>query len=588
MMKRYITYKTKLFLYFFILFAIFTASILSFQYKREKKFKIEQLESNLNLYNEIINSFIIRKNINEENSKLLKSVENELPNKNLRITLIDNKGTVLFDNDVKNSMKMENHLSRPEIIKSLHKDFGTALRYSKSMRKDYYYYARYYGDYYVRVALPYNITVQNLLKADNLFIYFLIFVFIIVIFSLIYISDKLGKSISALKDFAINADNNTYDKTKKRNFPANELGIISNRIISIYNRLSSTKEELSKEKEKLIMHFHNSEHGIAIFSADNEKIFANAKFIQYVNTILDTPTVELEQIFKDEIFKELLIFIDKENSNSSIPTETARYKKTIHKNSKYFTIKSIAFEDKSFEISIIDSTHTEKTRILKHQMTSNIAHELRTPVTAIRGYLETIKENPNISDENRSLFINRSHKQILRLSELISDISLISKTEEASDKFELEKTSIKDCLENVLNDLFLMTNINNISINIKISHNIIVNGNKILLSLLMRNLIDNSLKHVGQEVEITIDNYHEDDKYYYFSYSDNGEGVAEEHLNRLFERFYRADTGRTRKAGGTGLGLAIVKNAVLFHGGEITAKNKQDGGLEFLFTLKKF
>lgn len=586
-MKRYITYKTKLFLYFFILFAIFTASILSFQYKREKEFKIEQLESNLNLYNEIINSFIVRENINGENAHLLKSIENELPNKSLRITLIGKKGDVLFDNDVKNSIKMENHLSRPEIIKSLHKEYGTTLRYSKSMNKDYYYYSRYYGDYYVRVALPYNIAVQNLLKADNLFIYFLILVFTIVIFSLIYISDKLGKSISALKDFAINADNNTYDKSKKRNFPANELGIISNRIISIYNRLSATKEELSKEKEKLIMHFHNSEHGIAIFSVDKKKIFANAKFIQYVNNILDTPTVELKEMFKDEIFKDLLQFIEEQNTVNNIPTETARYKKTLHKNSKHFTIKSIVFEDKSFEISIIDSTYIEKTRILKHQMTSNIAHELRTPVTAIRGYLETIKENPNIDEENKNLFINRSHKQILRLSELISDISLISKTEEASDKFELEKISIRECLDNVLNDLFLVMNIENISTNINISHNIIINGNKILVSLLLRNLIDNSLKHVGQEVKITIDNYHEDDKYYYFSYSDNGEGVAEEHLNRLFERFYRADTGRTRKAGGTGLGLAIVKNSVLFHGGEITAKNKQGGGLEFLFTLKK-
>lgn len=586
-MRKYINYKTKLFLYFFILFSIFTAVILSFQYQREKEFKIEQLESNLNLYNEIVNKYISNNRINESNAYLLDSIAKTLPNKNLRITLIDKRGKVLFDNDVENSNTMENHLSRPEIIKSLHQDYGTATRYSKSVSKDYYYYAKNYKDYYIRVALPYNIEVQNFLKADNLYIYFLVLVFIVVIISLIYISDKLGKSISTLKDFAISADNNNYDNSKTIHFQDNELGIISNRIVSIYNRLITTKEALSKEKEKLIMHFHNSEHGIAIFNTDKEKIYANAKFIQYLNTILDTPIYELNKIFNTESFKDLASYIEEQQSKKSIPTENPRFKTTIYRNSKYFTIKSIVFEDNSFSISIIDNTEIEKTRILKQEMTSNIAHELRTPVTSIRGYLETIIEKPSLDKETHDLFLNKSYKQVLRLSELISDISLITKMEEAPNRFDIEKISIKEYLDKTLNDLNLLIKDNEIKLNTNISDNIIINGNKILLSLLIRNLIDNSLKHVGHDVRIEFNNYLEDENYYYFSYSDNGEGVKEEHLNRIFERFYRPDTGRTRKTGGTGLGLAIVKNSVLFHGGEITAKNKQDGGLEFLFTLKK-
>jgi signal transduction histidine kinase len=586
-MRKYINYKTKLFLYFFIVFTVFTAVILSFQYKREKEFKIEQLESKLNIYNQIVNKYITNEGINDSKPHLLSSIATILPNKNLRITLIDEYGKVLFDNDVENSEGMENHLYRPEIMKSLYKDYGTATRYSKSLSKDYYYYAKRYKGYYIRVALPYNIEVKNFLKADNLYIYFLLLIFIVVIISLIYISDKLGKSISTLKDFAVNADNNSYDNSKMIDFQDNELGIISNRIVSIYNRLNNTKEDLIKEKEKLIMHFHNSEHGIAIFNIDKEKIFANAKFIQYLNIILDTPAYELNKFLESEIFSDLLKYINKQQSETSIPTEYPRFKTSIYKNSKYFTIKSIVFEDNSFEISIIDSTILEKTRILKQEMTSNIAHELRTPVTSIRGFLETIIENKDIDKKTHDLFIDKSYKQVLRLSELLSDISIITKTEEAPDKFDIEKVSINKCLEKTINDLNLLMNDNNIRINSNIYDNVIVNGNKILLSLLLRNLIDNSLKHVGHDVEITFNKYHEDENYYYFSYSDNGEGVKEEYLNRLFERFYRPDTGRTRKTGGTGLGLAIVKNAVLFHGGEITAKNKQDGGLEFLFTLKK-
>ena len=99
--------------------------------------------------------------------------------------------------------------------------------------------------------------------------------------------------------------------------------------------------------------------------------------------------------------------------------------------------------------------------------------------------------------------------------------------------------------------------------------------------------MDNAIAYAGTNIRINISCFREDENFYYFSFADTGVGVAPEHLNRLFERFYRVDKGRSRKLGGTGLGLAIVKNAVLIHGGTISAKNNQGGGLEFVFTLAK-
>ncbi len=581
------TYKHKLFIYFFVLFLIFTFSIFSFQYKREKQFKTEQLETTLNCYTEIVSKYIKENNISINESINIDNIVKTIPSEVVRITIIDLKGEVLYDNSVSETEKMESHINRPEIRRALISDFGTSIRFSNTINKDFYYYAKFYDSYYVRTALPYDIKVITFLKTDNLFLYFLLFVFIIILFSLIYLSDRLGKSISTLKEFAIKAANDTFDINAPTSFPQNELGTIGRRIISIYSNMLKTKEQLSLEKEKLIMHLHNSDEGIAIFTPEKEKIYANTKFIQYINTILDEPTFNINKLFVSNDFKVINEFIKNKLDEEIIPSNLPVFKQKISKGGKFFVIKTIVFVDKSFEIIILDISGTEKNRILKQEMTSNIAHELKTPVSCVRGYLETIITNEDIEKDKRDFFIDRSYNQILRLSNLIRDISLITKIEEAGEFYEKETINIKGTVEDIKNDLSLILRENNISVKINIDKKVNVKGNNSLIESIFRNLFDNAINYAGRDIEINVENYMEDDDYYYFSFYDNGKGVPEEHLKRLFERFYRIGEGRTRKSGGSGLGLSIVKNAVLFHKGEITAKNRKDGGLEFLFTLSK-
>ena len=220
-------------------------------------------------------------------------------------------------------------------------------------------------------------------------------------------------------------------------------------------------------------------------------------------------------------------------------------------------------------------------------MTSNIAHELKTPVASVMGYLETLQNNNKLTKEKQDYFVNKAFNQAKRLSDMIEDISMLNKIEEANENFNFEKVVLNNIISEVNENFKNKLKENKIQVNIKMKNKLVIQGNKSLILSVFYNLFENVIKYGGEDIKLEVNNYLEDDNYYYFSFSNTGNSIGDEHLSRIFERFYRVDTGRSRKAGGTGLGLAIVKNAILLHNGEITAKKFKDSGVEFLFTLAK-
>ena len=224
---------------------------------------------------------------------------------------------------------------------------------------------------------------------------------------------------------------------------------------------------------------------------------------------------------------------------------------------------------------------------LKMQMTSNIAHELRTPVTSIRGYLETLLACPEMPQEKKHAFLQRAYNQTLRLSDLISDMALITKIEESPEKLAKEDVDIYDVAAEVFDEFSERIAQKKVSVENRLKPQTVVKGNRTLVYAILRNLVENSLKYAGDGVTLHLECYSQIDKLYYFNYYDTGNGVPQEHLERIFERFYRVSEGRSRDDGGSGLGLSIVRNSVVFHGGDIKVMNRQGGGLQFFFTLRR-
>ena len=585
---RILPFSQRLFLSVIFLFLGYAVCFMLFQYKREKAYKIELLNTQLQNYNNQLCDFLA--DHHGVNSDAMQSYVTTHMMPNLRVTLIEPSGKVVYDNTNANWKSFANHSSRKEVQDALMYGSGYSIsRQSESIQgEEYFYSARYYPPYriIIRSALPYNLSLAEHLQADSGYLWFALIICLVLIFIFYRFTRKLGKSITKLQQFAMKADRNEpIDMDILQTFPKNELGEISQHIIKIYKRLHRAKEALYIEREKLISHLQTSHEGLGVFTKERQEILVNNLFTQYINNISDRNLRSSNEIFDIPELQPIIEFLNRNEGNFS--KEEKRYAMHLNKNARSFTLECIIFQDMSFEISINDITQEEEQAHLKRQLTQNIAHELKTPVSSIQGYLETIISNPNIPQENVRVFLERSYAQSNRLTFLLRDISVLTRMDEAPELVEKEQVNLSKIVENILNEVALGLEEKHITVVNKLPSEVILTGSSSLLYSIFRNLTDNAIAYAGNDIQITINCFREDEKFYYFSFSDTGVGVPEEHLNRLFERFYRVDKGRSRKLGGTGLGLAIVKNAVLFHGGTIFAKNMPKGGLEFVFTLKK-
>lgn len=231
----------------------------------------------------------------------------------------------------------------------------------------------------------------------------------------------------------------------------------------------------------------------------------------------------------------------------------------------------------------LQSTRREQD-VLKRQLTQNIAHELKTPVAGIRGYLETILSNPHMDEAVRQQFLERCYAQSGRLASLLQDIATLNRMDDAPEMQDFEEVDIAELVCNIRKETALQLQEREMIFDSRLPETLKIQGNRSLLYSIFRNLTDNAIAYAGMGTAITLEAERQADGWL-FRFADNGVGVAVEHLSRIFERFYRVDKGRSRKMGGTGLGLAIVKNAVLLHGGSIKANTLPDGGLLFTFCL---
>lgn len=234
----------------------------------------------------------------------------------------------------------------------------------------------------------------------------------------------------------------------------------------------------------------------------------------------------------------------------------------------------------------ISCDQAEKENKMRRELTQNIAHELKTPVSSILGYSETILHTPGITNEQRRQFTERTMMQAKRLTALLQDISVLNRMDYAADILQMDRTDISIIVNDIVEETALALRNKNMQLRNYLPQDIMARGNEQLIYSIFRNLIDNAIAYAGEGT--TIDLYAtESPSHWHFTFADNGIGMAKEHVPRIFERFYRIDKSRSRQLGGTGLGLAIVKNAILLHNGTISIESDIGKGTTFRFSIKK-
>lgn len=508
---------------------------------------------------------------------------------NTRLTIIDKDGNVLYDSD-KDSQSMENHIDRPEIIQALQNNTHREIRYSNTLNMDMMYIAvplildkDVAGVVRVSVALK-DLKPILIKSLWNIFISIIFSMIVALILSHIIINN-ITKPLKETTIFAQEIAKGNYSG-RLRMIRSDEIGDLSDSLNHMARQLEQSFIELSKRNSELESVLSNIDNGIIAIDQNEKIVLINSSAYKmfHLSDKMDVIGKNiLEVIRTHELYQSMLeLNISKETKYRTIETsiEERVYRITLNpiKESKVY---------KGFIIVIEDITQIRKLENIRRDFVANVSHELKTPITSIKGFIETLKED-SITDENtRNKFYNIIEFEVERLIRLVEDILTLSNL----DSQPINNISIYDRvnISTELNNIFvLMENVankKNISLEMDIEVGIReIPFNQKLFKQLMLNLIDNAIKYNRENGFVKVNIFH-DKTNTIIEVSDNGYGIPERDLPRIFERFYRVDKGRSREAGGTGLGLAIVKHIVQIENCQLFVDSEYGKGTTFIIKV---
>lgn len=562
--------KNKLIIYFVFSLAtiVFIVTLLFYivsNYENEENSKRELKRNNY-----LINSFIKDKSDNELNLDVL----NKFVNMEIRITIINKDGTVLYDS-VKNKDDLDNHNDRTEVKMAREKGEGYVVRLSDTIHKDMLYYATCFDNGRI-IRSSYLIDRINVINFSytKYFVGILLFAIVLAVGCSLYIANSFVIPIKDLQKTTALMAQGDFERRAKIYYD-DEIGKLAVAFNYMADRLEYTINDSKEKQNRLQAILKSMDSGVIAIDRNNcviminpyaEKIFGLKKDIIGQKLISIIKDIELENILRES-------------------TQKITEMKLLWPMERDLRIKTadiINGEEIMGKVAVVqDITDIKKLENLRKQFVANVSHELKTPLTSIKGFTETLRY---VEDEDtKNKFLKIINEEADRLTFLINDILTLSDIESRRNLV-FDSFDVKTILEDVIALLEQLSIKKNIKLEYSCEDDLFLYGDGNRFKQMLINLGDNAIKYSEENDSVFI-KITKEDKNVVIQVYDTGMGIEEEHIPRLFERFYRVDKARSRSKGGTGLGLAIVKHIVLGFNGTIDVKSKIDEGSTFIIKI---
>ena len=476
-----------------------------------------------------------------------------------RITWISSDGTVLFDNNVDAAL-MDNHLSRSEIKEALAFGFGESERYSDTIAEKTVYEARRLSDGSVIRA---SFTIYSVFRMTMGLLPYLLLVIVGALILSAFISRRLSSHIiqplNSL-DLEHPLENDSYE----------ELSPLLVKIDNQNQLINKQLEQLKHKEQEFTAITGNMNEGLILLNESGNIVSINSAALTILSTSNECIGHNLLTVERSLEVQKLLESA-KANGRSEI---------SISRSGRVYQFIASRIEEGAVTVGmcllIVDETDKAHAEAIRREFSANVSHELKTPLHSILASAELL-ENNLVKREDIPQFIARIRHEAEHLVTLIEDIIRLSQLDETTD-FPREKVDMNELITSVTSSLEGEAKAKGVTINTKCEE-LTVTGVRRLLYEIIYNLVDNAVRYNKEGGSVEVSFTKEKDKLL-LSVKDTGIGIAKEHFNRIFERFYRVDKSHSRETGGTGLGLSIVKHAALIHKGEVSVNSSVGEGTE--------
>ena len=488
-----------------------------------------------------------------------------------RITILTTEGNVLLDSE-KDPKEMQNHSDRPEFQQAMKNEYGTSIRWSPTLEEYMVYYAKLDKKKNIVIRASFPLSRQKEEPIGDSFFSLTIVILISGLIISFIMAKILTLPVYEILRFSENIKeiHNVNQSIIKRK---DEIGKIMENIRDIATRTKEVFERKKVTEEEIDKFIEMISFPIAIIDAKGDIKISNS----YFDSLFD---IQKEKGFWWEKIKNFDVIATIKN----IAEKKASIEKEIKIREKFYLCKGTMLKDNnSILLVLIDITAMKEIQEKKREFVTAVSHELKTPLTAIKGYIETIEENTENPENQEFIRIVKHHTE--RLEKIVEDLITLAQLEKENPDIEMKNVNLVKVAKDVVMLFEKKAKEKGIEITLKYDEIPEIKGDQFRLEQMLINLVDNAVRFTEQgSIKISL-SYEKEKSMVKIEVSDTGIGIEKFHIPKIFERFYVVDKARSRKTGGTGLGLSIVKHIVLLHNGTIEVQSSSGKGTTFTINL---